>query len=871
MTQLSTDHPLYAAYRRAIMSRNDEEALKILQSIVGLNPADADAASELARLDAKVLAARLQHLAGSLESAEPALVVAEIEALETFGFKTRPGGEVWRRAQAIRCQVLLDQAARLKEVSLWSDALAKVVFIHQLQEELKIEVPSAASTKLAEIETWARAEQEKDKKDRQFQSLLSELHHRLQLSEEKDTSAHYVELPEMRNDYEAMHKVWRALTDFTRPIPEDATARFRKRSALLEAEMARRISIRRRIIVAGAVAVLVAGGVIAWFVTQQMKAREFSRQLNQAVAQRQVREADRLLQRAHNEHIGDAASVAAAETFAAREHALQTNFETAFNKLPQQLTGDADAARLSAIADELAGAQSALAAVAPDLKAENEPRLKAFEKLWQEYLLESSTAVNQLLDQWVSDAEGQSAEVDYHAPLEKTTAQLAALAALARKITDTESGFTNQLSLRSDLLQRAASVRARIAACQGELQKIDDGLAAVQEARTPDGFSRGITLIASSEFATAPAVVAATAVQSLDPDADATLRGLLGITNAATWAYIHKAHPMPFVPEAVMPAEHQILAQLATDPAVAPIHQRYRLWLNADGGNYLEWVTAGLIGPSSGWNTIKAWTVSASDTTATFDDHQYGYFDGQYRLSPTQPLFRVELLTNEDETLLYRSSGLQKFAMDVNSYSKPLLSVLDTIKDSNEGSGLFKAYLFLRLMDVMHLQPDAWGLSLCPAAQSDEARIRNIVSPDFGSGDWLVPAKINAYSQKLELVFAAAKPISYMKQAQGLLALAQVVSKDGLQYGGFIGLDGKAAFISDPPAGAVLGYSAAQKKPELLGAKIGQPLRQPAMPLSPLFGLGDSISGYLAKAGVNPKDPSFQGVLPPAFSGPLQQ
>lgn len=35
---ITTDHPLYAAYRKAVLNRNDEEALKALQSIARLNP-----------------------------------------------------------------------------------------------------------------------------------------------------------------------------------------------------------------------------------------------------------------------------------------------------------------------------------------------------------------------------------------------------------------------------------------------------------------------------------------------------------------------------------------------------------------------------------------------------------------------------------------------------------------------------------------------------------------------------------------------------------------------------------------------------------------------------------------------------------------
>ena len=247
---ITTDHPLYAAYRSAVLSRNDEDALKTLQSITRLNPADTNAASELARLDAKVLTARLQHLGSSLEGAEPALLVAEIETIEAFGFKNKPDGEVWRKAQAVRCECLLEETAKLKSESRWLDALAKLDFIQRLQNEFKVQLPAAALTQLDTLKSWAQGEQEKDKKNRQFQSLLGELHHRIHQSEEKDTSARYVKLPELRDDYEAMHKVWRSLTDFTRPIPEDATSNFRKRSALLEAEIARRTSIHRRIIIA---------------------------------------------------------------------------------------------------------------------------------------------------------------------------------------------------------------------------------------------------------------------------------------------------------------------------------------------------------------------------------------------------------------------------------------------------------------------------------------------------------------------------------------------------------------------------------------------------------------------------------------------
>ena len=123
--------------------------------------------------------------------------------------------------------------------------------------------------------------------------------------------------------------------------------------------------------------------------------------------ERQVHAADKLLERAHSEKIGEAAAIAAAETFSAKEHALLSNFEAAFSKLPPQLDGEPSAARLSSLADQLAAAHLALDALAPDLKTENEPHLQAFEKQWQNYLAESSATVNGLFAQWVAAAEAK--------------------------------------------------------------------------------------------------------------------------------------------------------------------------------------------------------------------------------------------------------------------------------------------------------------------------------------------------------------------------------------------------------------------------------------------------------------------------------
>ena len=860
---ITTDHPLYAAYRTAVLNRNEEEALRALQSITRLNPADTNAAFELARLDAKVLAARLEHLGAVLNGGGTALVVAAIETIEAFGFKTRPEGEGWCKAQTLRCSFFLEQAARLKAASQWMDALAKLEFIRSRQNEFKLELPEEAVEQLEALETCARGEQEKDRKEREFRALLAELHFRVQQSEEKDTSARFVKLPELRDDFESLHKVWRSLTDFTRPIPEDATTAFRKRSALLEAEIARRTAIRRRSILVSAAAALVVAGVITWFVLGQMKAREFAEQLQTAVSQRHARAADQLLDRVRTGEkrllsVGSInTAVASAESFVTKERGLLANFETAFAKLPAQVGGEPDAARVNAIADQLTLTRTALNALAPDLKTENEPRVHAFEKQWQQFLSEGGTVVNGLFEQWISSAEKQCAQLDYRAPVETAAAQISTLSDVIQKINDCEAGFTNHVSLRSDLLQRAAAARAKSTAYDHELRKLDDGMAALKKSRTVNDFSSAISLIASSEFSSAPAASAATAIQSLGASDEAALRSLLVATNAATWAFIRKGQPASLVPEIAMPAERTFLQRLNADPAVSGNHQHYRLWLDREGTNTVEWITAGDLQNSQSWKQIKAWTSSAATPSATFENREYGNFDGQWKLSPTQPIYRLEQISQLKHTSAFVAVGLGKVWSSGTTYDGPMLAVLDALKDSRDGSPVFRAYLFCTLVELMEFQPDAWGLSFCPSARAHAARIRTLVGGQIASGDWFVPSKAKSWSEKLDQFFAAEKSLSYAKQAAGNFALAQAAAKDGLRYVGFVGLDGKPVVTENPPTAEMWGYDAIRKQPILVSSS--------AMPLSPLFALPVSRAEYLTKVGVSADAPSFVTALPPLF------
>jgi len=310
-----------------------------------------------------------------------------------------------------------------------------------------------------------------------------------------------------------------------------------------------------------------------------------------------------------------AAAAADTQSFLTKEHTLLTNFNNAFTSLPTQLSGDADPARVNATARLLGETHAALNALAPDLKAENEPRVAQFDRKWQQYVSEVAGPVNNAFEQSVTAAEKLCAQLDYRSPVE-TAAQLTALSGAMKKVNGYEADFSNVIGLRSDLLQRASAAQARFDAYRRELKKLDDGIASLKQARTFADFTGAIGAMASSEFSSAPPAVAAQGIQSLNASEETVLRSLLNATNPATWAFIKKGKSPTLMPEVVMPVERTYLQQLNADPALSGDHEHYRFWLDSE--KYEEWITAGALDGTLGWKKIPAWTVDANATNAVF-------------------------------------------------------------------------------------------------------------------------------------------------------------------------------------------------------------------------------------------------------------
>jgi hypothetical protein len=869
---IATDHPLYAAYRQACLRRNDEDALQALRTITRLNPTDTNAASELTRLDAKVLAARLQHLTDLVDGAGPEAVLAQVEAIEAFDFKTSPLGDTWSRAQTIRCGFLIEDIEELKNAFCWVDALAKLDLIHRLQAEAKVQLTNDQFQRLQAVESWALAQQEQDRKGKELESLVSELHAHLQQSDDDGAaSGRRPGLPELNTARDELNDVWSRLQRLGSPIPDSAALGFRQRIAALESQITLLTRLQRLRIAAGAVSVLAAVGLAAWFFFARSGARDLGGKMKAAIAARQVHKVETLLALAKKSPYKP--SLLPAVSFLKKEGSLLQDFQKSLSALPAKFPSEPQVKELVEIKDGLATARDQFQLLASDFQKENEAKLLDFEYRWEGFLSKSRTTTTAHVEDSVTKAEKGCEGLDFRLPPDQVKTQLLALASQVVTLTQFENQFTNLMSLDEDLLRRLRAVRQKYTTFDRESTKLEGALADLSKASTFTNYFDAIDTLTSSQFSAAVAE-AARSIQELNPTPEKTLRPLLCGENPRVWNYfvsLAGGAQEDFVPKSVLPEEMNLYQQLKNDPNVSAEHHRYWFALELGGQKPVEWITRGkMMTSGKGYTMIWAYNVNSLPSEARFELARYGFFAPDYVLSEEQHMYDFKELRECDETKPFTSLGLHSVLLskDGERWVIPLLRSLDSLNQSREGSSLFRAYLFLRLVELMELQPEESGLWFSPAAREHKASLLESGAGSIKSGDWFAPLRVEKLSPKLDDFFKSTQPVSYWTQAAAIACATRKAFNSGFTYAGCLSPAGRLVVTLESAPAELWGYSAAAKSPALLYLLQNGQLTQveKGMALSPLFTLKEPRSSILANAGIDPKAPLFDKQLPPLFT-----
>ena len=163
---IGVSHPLYKDYRAAVTSRDDVKALQIIRSIVRLNPDDANAKSELSRIENKIYQLKLQELRGALAQRDENGILADVSEIERLATPAKlaelpeyaRAGELRRevaRREAIgtadRLVESLDEERQAQAWRMVGDILAR---LRALQAEHGFVLQPKAAAKCAEMQHY---------------------------------------------------------------------------------------------------------------------------------------------------------------------------------------------------------------------------------------------------------------------------------------------------------------------------------------------------------------------------------------------------------------------------------------------------------------------------------------------------------------------------------------------------------------------------------------------------------------------------------------------------------------------------------------------------------------------------------------------
>lgn len=871
---LTAGHELYRSYRQAVLLRKEEDAVKALRSIVWRNPADTHAPLELERLERNILRLRLEELEKTLRAGNDARAAQLVEAIETLDFQARPEGEVWRRGQEARCRHLFNLASQCRAEGRWDVAANHLAEVRALSQEHGLQLAAAFGETLGELESWVAACHKEQSETDRFERSLLELRQMLARGEERQMAGALPDRVQLREQRDALRHKWRELELAGRPLGEDLAARAHKLIRLFETRL-QRLERRRRILVVVGVAVFILAAIAAsdWF-WQHRQAKDLAAQLQALREERQVAAAEKRLAqiRAKPTRVTGLsavrAAVAATDDFLRQERQqlqdcvsaltqLQTLTEQGFASLaPDQIQARFDAA------------QRAVEQLARDLQDEPRAKLAPLLSRWELFLdtrrNERAADCERRLRR---AAELAGRELPYERGPETVRAGLAALDAQLRELQPLITPPLPRLAPPAHLQAEFNALQQRLRASAAELQKWDQVQAAWRNPTTPEQYLESLKVFQQSEFASPAEARQAGDALALNVASSAWLMALLLPGQPEAWAQFQTAIGLPLHPDEVMPSERVKFRELRDDenihsirvfrrtvrpPAPPEPEARRTFYLRGNWENTRTSTMRGIV-----------YDPKASPAALLFKRTEFSSH------------LEFEELGAAPEAGAFEAVGLKQLLDGGNTnFTIGLLRVLDQVNQESNSSPLFRAWLAVRLHELLEVRPVLWGAPWTPALAADRQRLRELGAENLRSGDWMIPARQQALNEPLQAHFRAAGQVSYVTQARFIYTLARQATETGFVMAGHVDGRGKPALAIEPKAGLELwGWSANQRNPELLFRLLdGDSFKtvNPPLLFSPLLVFRADRGELLAKVrqSFGTQSAAAGTALPPLFAAP---
>jgi len=772
---IAANTPLYKNYREAMMQNDDAKAMAVLRMIVRLNPGDSNAIQELKKLEEKDLAARLHGLGVSIQAADQKAVLEQIQEIESLAPTFPKDNEIWRKAQAIRCKILFRELQELRREDLWADSFALLSQIRQLCAEFSVELTGHSSQEMSEIEQWARQQAKNQAEQDNFNRIMGELG--ILLDSDRFGPVSKLGLEDLKQETKILGSKRRELDQFAQTIPPDLENRLNQVLQDLRVNIHKQQTRKARMFRLGLAAgtmVLIASALICF---EWRRETGMATALQSLVESRQITTIEKLIPSVSHQHV---ISPRLAKTLQTAGDYLKQTRQAA----EQCVQG---VAQLNAYSNnDLAGSDpeqiyrrradllKEIKALPADVQIDPRLSLSPFENHWNSFLAQEgpqrSAKFNKLFAEAKSRVQSMADSSLSDGPSEDE-----------QKIIALESMLEGLINSAVPALQIDRTAADNFHTFREEWETWRSTTASLRAPESLAAYLNALRRLQTCGYFSTKSVSTAATIASLDMDAwhlkaSLILPGgeLAKLTNHNT------AEKAAFYPADMRPAEKDRYLELRDD------EQIHQVWLYNMDKDHFTPLTAG-----------REYTVYSIGPIVTKANKQLGRVYDPVA-SPDDLNFKN--VSNYIDETHFKEEGrhaLEYWAYEkigfgnlidsqTGAYQTALLEILDRVNRETNSSPLFRAFLAMKLYNMIDVRPVEWGYIWCPAAAADRQRLVDLGAGRLQSGNWYVPSLIQSEGDRFEKYFESVRATSYMKQARFYQTLAQRLDSADFSFAGYV-------------------------------------------------------------------------------------
>ncbi|GEP43923.1 hypothetical protein [Brevifollis gellanilyticus] len=805
---VTANHPLYKDFRAAVLSREDDKALRIIRTILRLNPGDENARSELQRLENKNWQDTLELLRSALKTDDEERIATLAEKITaTFPPEKHTVSSEIAQAEGIRralrkrqagekVPALLEEVEQHRQASDWQATKETCERLQELIEAHGLELTTGQKTEMETAAAYARRESAAAERQRAFNRTLNSFVSFAQEAGTRLMTGTQPGLGEASKLDENFIRRWRELESYALPVSDDVLTKLRQtgqgiRTSLERAQKGRR---NRTLLSTAALLTFLLGiGALAWHGWQ---ARAYALDLISYRVRQLAGPAAKLSTSLKQDHPTLLhwpylkTQIEETEAWVGQSQGVASHADQTISELEKAAAQNFSGLQPAEVLKRLEAARELIGQLPGDLAVTASQRLttlKTKAELMVVNLGETrSTDARRKLE---TIATMSKKELSYERP----SAEVAtAVQTLDTQIAELESQAATETTTRlpADLLAQLKSARQRVDDFKAEVSNFASLREATLASATLADFGRELGKWQSIRFVeAAPAASTHTAL----PTEEQFLANLLTGGDLATWkAGVEDVAGARLHPDTPEENDLKVLLSLRDDRSFNNVWEHIVQDHSTGRGRRSVWSIGQLSESRVGdtqhrWNG-KVYDAHPQDTGAAFVSGEYkrlviggGSAQGQSVVS-SKPAAVSTLIQNLQIDRMTDANG--------ERFERNILSVFDRLMADTTSPALAKAYVMLELERLTRDRPFAWGMHLAPTLRADLMELHRLVGAyPLRGEDWMIPKVRGSLGASLEAFFQSRHDRTYEKEAQARRVLISQVVAGGVRFGGYVEVD----------------------------------------------------------------------------------